>query len=589
MTAPVDDRRGVSRRIVALVLVGTVVVLLAALAWVGVRALLVKDQLGALVPVATELQEAAAAQDLARVDAAFETLSAHAAQASALSGDPLWRFTEIIPVLGPNLAAARVISSELDAIAEASGPLLAALEDAAPADGGTLDVATLEELAPSVQNTSDALTGAAAALGDIDPEPLIGELAGGVARLSEATSEAAPVAAFLASAAGVLPPILGSTEERHILIMLQNSAEVRTGGGITGSFILLRADAGEIELVDQADGGEFPGRVDPIAEVPASTTALYGDRVARFVQNTSMPSEFAVTAELVQAWWATHSDVVPDAVLSVDLPAIRGLLTATGPVPLGDGSEISAENVVQRVLVDPYLSLDVEQQTVYQRELTRALMAGLLSKQVDVLAWAEALAEPVDEGRLSLWSADPDEQGLIEDGPLAGQAARHRAAGSDTFAIYLNDATSGKMGPFLDIAFTAGTTQCREDGKREAAITVTLANRAPADAGEVFPWWLTGGGLEGVTPGHIATLVTVAAPDGSFFGGVRADGAIVPSTDVEDEGFPSSAAEITVAPGQTSSLEFRFIMPDDRDFTPAVIHTPLVETPELSAAPAACG
>jgi hypothetical protein len=42
--------------------------------------------------------------------------------------------------------------------------------------------------------------------------------------------------------------------------MVQNSAEVRTGGGITGSFILLRADGDRLAVVDQVDSSMFPHR-----------------------------------------------------------------------------------------------------------------------------------------------------------------------------------------------------------------------------------------------------------------------------------------------------------------------------------------
>lgn len=590
MTAPLAGRRRVSRRTILLISGAAALVLVGLAAWVGVRAVLVKDQLEAMAPVAAELQEAAVARDLTRVESAVSELADRASEASALSGDLVWRAAEFIPVLGPNLGAARVVSTELDTIATAVEPLVTGLGAAAASnDGGGFDIDRLAELAPAVQRTSDALSGAASALGDINRDALMDPLAEGVARLAELTSQSAPIAASLASATSVLPPMLGADGERHILVMLQNSAEVRTGGGITGSFVLLRATRGDLELVDQADGGQFPAHAQPIAPVPESTTELYGDRVARFVQNTSMPSEFAVTAELVRAWWATHSDVAPDAILSVDMPTVSALLSATGPVPLPDGSELNADNLVQRVLVDPYLTLDVEEQTVYQRELTRALMAGILTKDVDVMAWAEALAEPVEQGRISLWSAHADEAARLVDGPLGGPAARHRAAGDDAFAVYFNDATSGKMGPYLGISISAGTAQCRPDGKREVAVTVSLTNGAPPDAGSVLPWWLTGGGLEGVTPGDIATNITVSAPAGSFFGGVRVDGARVASTDVEDAGFPSSAAATTTSPGETHEVEFRFVMDSDRDFPPVVLHSPLVYPLEIALVPVDCG
>ncbi len=574
-----------------LLVVGAIVLLLvAAAAWVGVRALLVKDQLEAIVPIAAELQAAADARDIDRITAALTDLDAHAEQADSLSGDPLWRVAEFTPWLGSNLAAARVVSSGVHGVSDAALPLMAAIRTAIeqPHESAGLDVDALNGIAEPLQQTSLALNEAQTELARIDPGVLVGPLASGVERLADVTAQGAPVLSSLASASQLLPSMLGREGERHVLVMLQNSAELRTGGGITGSFVLLRADNGAVEIVDQADGGSFPAQVEPIAPVPASTVELYGERVGRFVQNTSMPTEFGATAELANAWWATRSDIVPDAVLSVDIPAVRAMLSASEPVMLSDGSELTADNVIQRVLIDPYLSLDVEEQTAYQRELTGSLISGLFSQRIDFFSWAGALAEPIEQGRISLWSSHPDEQELIDAGPLAGPAARHVAAGSDSFAVYLNDATSGKMSSFLGVTLAAGSVECRPDGRSDVVVGVALTNNAPANAGEVFPWWLTGGGLEGVTPGNIAMNVTVAAPPGSFYGGALVDGVRTTTTDVEDEGFPSSAAVTTVAPGQTSVLEFRFVMDTDREVVPRLLHTPLIGVPETATLDASC-
>ena len=83
------------------------------------------------------------------------------------------------------------------------------------------------------------------------------------------------------------------------------------------------------------------------------------------------------------------------------------------------------------------------------------------------------------------------------------------------------------MDTYLDVSIETSVAACREDKRRDITVAVTLANTAPADAGSIYPVWVTGGGSQGVPAGEIATLVAVSAPPGTFRSGVRQDGELV--------------------------------------------------------------
>jgi hypothetical protein len=94
---------------------------------------------------------------------------------------------------------------------------------------------------------------------------------------------------------------------------------------------------------------------------------------------------------------------------------------------------------------------------------------------------------------------------------------------------------------------------------------------------------MTGSGRWGVTAGHIGTAVAVAAPPDWFFGGTRIDGELQGAVDAVDGGFPTSATDVILAPGETATLEFRFVAPEaGPEITPEVRHTPLLRAPEES-------
>src|SRR5206468_976551 len=78
-------------------------------------------------------------------------------------------------------------------------------------------------------------------------------------------------------------------------------------------------------------------------------------------------------------------------------------------------------------------------------------------------------------------------------------------------------------------ASAAGSAVCRADGKPSSVVAVTLTNRAAADAGSTLPRYVTGGGIFGVTPGHIKTRVAVYGPSGGLLAATRSGGGDYPT------------------------------------------------------------
>jgi hypothetical protein len=579
------------RRAATGVSIAILVVVLAAAAWICVRAVMAKGELDAARDQSASLEEAISQRDVAAATAAIDELGVHAARAAELTGDAVWQGAEFVPFAGANLAAVRVVAAELDAIvAHGLTPLVTGAEalssGARTADGG-IDLTGIAQIQTPIAHARGVLEDASARLGSLDRGSVVEPVRDAIAQLSDVVGQLEPVVAAIDDAATLLPPMLGADGPRTILVALQNNAELRTGGGITGSFVEFRAEEGRLTLTAQADSSQFASRETGILELPESTTVLYGDRIGRYVQNASMPADFGVTAQLASEWWRSYAGSVPDAVISVDPLVLQALLAAAGPIHVA-GQDLSAENLVSSLLVDPYLSLDPAAQTSLFRETASAVFSQLTSSDADLASIAAALAEPVSQGRVSLWSSHPDEQEVIAETPLAGPAARQRLAGEDAFAVYLNDATGAKMDSLLDVDIHWGVARCREDGHRDVVVSVTLTNRAPADAGSVYPASMTGGGAYGTAPGVIATNVSVSAPQGAYFGGVSRDGEAVVSADAEDAGFPVAATRVDVAPGESATMDFRFLSADARELRPTILHTPLLTQPEIEEASIGC-
>jgi len=570
-----------ARRWILIGILSIGVLAVACAAWLGWRVWTVKSELDSLMPLATQARAAIDSGDRAQLAVVTEEMSAGAQRASSATGDPVWRVAEAIPGLGENLIAVRVVAGELDRIAGAAPSVLDVVDGLANREPGTLvDTAELAASAARIEDAAHSLSASSEALRAVDSDALIAPVGRGVAQLREAVDALAPLADVAAGAARILPAALGGTGERSILLVIQNPAELRTAGGISGSFVELRADGGRLTLVRQADSSEFPRLSAPIVDLPSTTTALYGDGVGRYVQNASMTPDFAVTGELASAWWATLTGHQPDMVVAVDPYVLQSLLSVTGPVALPSGAALDAGNVLDTLLVQPYLSLSSDEQTALFSTAVQAVFERVADGSLDALALLRAVEQPAADGRISVWSAHPDEQELIQRSPVGGPAARQDAAGPGAFAVYFNDATGGKMAAYLDVAIDTATVDCRSDGLAEVAVTVTMGSAAPADAGSL-PVSVTGGGLFGVGAGDIGTNVTVSAPKGSYVGAVIVKGEPYPAATAVDDGRAASTARVNLSPSEVNVLEFRFLVPRSDADALAVVHTPLMNAADV--------
>lgn len=546
-----------------------------AAAWLGVQAWQAKDELAAAVPLARDLTAAVAARDTDSAALTLDRLVEHAERARSLTGSPLWEAASLVPGIGPNASAIRTVSAELASVAtDALSPLL----QVAGAVHG-LDPAALDGAREPLQRAATTMNAARDALSAIDASALLPPVADGVTTLRDAVDSTAPAIDGVARASSVLPTLLGGEGPRTVLVMLQNNAEVRTGGGITGAFVELRADGGGLTLVRQAESADFAPRASAIAPVAASTDALYGDVSGRFVQNATMPADFAVSAALASAWWQSAFGTTPDAVIAIDPFVLRALLEVAGPATLADGSVIGADDVVSKLLVDPYRQLGPQEQTAYLQHIAAGVFAALVER-VDPLTWAAALAPVVEEGRVSVWSADPVLQAELASSAVGGPRARAEAAGDDAYAVYLNDATAGKMDGYLEMSVAAG--RCGDDD----LVRVTLRHTGTADVVGLPPS-VTGGGLHGTAVGDIGTNVTVAAPPGAAFGGAQGQDGAEPSADVMDGEHPSTAVRVNVSPGESETVTFRFVRVGGAGGA-EILHTPLMAPVEITRI-AGCG
>jgi len=571
-----------------------VVFLIGAATWVGVRGYLAKGELEAALPLASQLKTQVTEGDAIGAAASANALSSHAAEAAALTSDPIWRAAEVIPWVGPNLTVMRELSSTVDTVSRFGiGPLTSlagsiGLSDFKPVDG-KVNLQPLLDAQPPLAEASVSVGDAITRVRAIDASGSVQPLVDARQKLLGSLLEASSGLTVLNKAAQLMPAMLGADGARNYLVLFQNNAELRATGGIPGAMALVQTDGGSMTLAQQTSASSFPKYPAPVVELPQDTRSLYGDNTAQYMQDVNFTPNFALSGRIAREMWNRQYGAQVDGVISLDPIALSYLLKATGPIDLPTGDQLTSDNAVQLLLVDVYARYEnPADQDAFFASAAAAVFGKIATGNLEPQTLISALAESGDENRILIWSSHEEDQAVLADTTLAGGLPVSDEA-KQNFGVYFNDRTTAKMDPYLKVSIAAGQAVCRNDGLPHNSIQVTLTNTAPADAGSVLPDYVTGGGQFGIPAGNISTYISTYGAPGLYNLGVARDGARIPYKSATELDYGVSQVELELAPGESTVLDFQYLgdVPSERPVT--VQHTPLVYPIETLPLVVDCG
>ncbi|MET4157290.1 DUF4012 domain-containing protein [Agromyces sp. PvR057] len=563
-----------------------------AVAWIGIRGFLAVNELQAAVPLAKTAQKQIVAGDVEAAQRAADELAGHAASAASLTGDPIWRGAEVLPLLGPNLEVVRVVSASVDHIArDAVVPLAmsaGAIDLAAFApSGGAVDLQAMIDLQEPVHAARIAFDTASAALEGVADAPVVPPLADARDELTAMVDETGGVVVGFDNAVRLLPPMLGADGPRDTLLLFQNNAELRSLGGVPGSMALVHADGGAVAMTQQAGTLDFPVYPKRVVDMPVETRALWGENTARYIQDVTFTPQFPLAATIAREMWKREFGTEVQSVVAVDPVTLSYLLRATGPITISTGDQVTSENAVQYLLSDVYARYPVSQQDAIFAEVASTVFASLMGGAADPQALIEAFAQAGAERRILVWNTDVEEQAVLAGTAIAG-GLPESTDDEQAFGVYLNDMTGSKMDPYLDVQVGAGVVTCRNDGLPNYDIVVKLTNTAPADAATSLSAYVTGGGDYGTPPGSITTSVHVYSAQGTYNLGVLLNDEPVGYHPTSDSGYTLSKVVSRLAPGESAEYRFGFLGGEAGEKRTLLETTPLVYTPETLRVALSC-
>lgn len=515
------------------------------------------DARAALTAAREQPEDDRLADVLARAEADLD-------RAAGLLGQPGPAGFARVPLAGRTVAAVRVTTEAARSAVRAARDLLAVVEAEQLVRAGGVDPAALEQVADVLERGA---ADAAGPVADLLAQPA-GLLPGSVAEaLRAAQAELALLPADLrraAAAVRALRGVVGADRPRNLLVVLDNNAELRGTGGVVSVFAEAVARAGRVQVGAFRDVEEVADRPAEVTRVaaPADYRALWGRYLADSTlwKNTNMspdgPTSSAVLAAVAEASLGRR----PDVVVRLDVRAIAAVLGATGPAVLADGTEVTQESTVERLLVRAYAAapddrLGQKARRAALRGVADAVLQRLLGGGgVSAVDLGAALAQTARGRHLTVWSADPAEQAALVAGGLGGEL---RAGEGDLAAVTLqNFGGGGGEGNKLDVY-----------GRRQHSVRVTvgldralveqeisLRNAAPARG---LPAYVAG--LR--TPGVANGLVTVALPRGAALLGFTREGAPVRTGRLDEGDHQVLTDTVSLPPGTTATWVLRYELP----------------------------
>lgn len=496
------------------------------------KALSVRDSLTSAVPIASGLpaKVASGENDTAAADAAsLQKLSARAVeQTRGLD----WRIAEWIPVVGQNLVAVRTAAESVDDVAAFAAESISGLDLAAfrPV-GGAVDLAAVHRLEEIVSQGAAIFERVNDRIDATDPTFLLPQVSDALGTLDDAVSGVDETLGTLSPILKVLPAALGEGTPRTYLLMFQGNSELRAQGGNPAALALVTATEGRIEMTTQATSVQFANaRAESIAPLDAETERIYSDIIGRWIPNMTATPDFPTTVDIMRAWWADEGLPPFDDVISTDPVALSYMLNATGPIPLATGETLTSENAVSLLLNEVYFNygeyvrgevLDASAQDAFFASAAAQVFSTLTSGVKEPMALLEALKQASDEGRMKIWSSNPDIESMMTGSKLAGTLP---ATNDDrtVAGVYFNDTTGAKTDYYADAKIVSTTDQCSASGAPSFQQTITFSNNITPDQADSLPYFITGPHYK---PGHIATDVVVYAPVGASIESWAVEGA----------------------------------------------------------------
>ncbi|KAB8288027.1 late cornified envelope protein 3C [Bifidobacterium ramosum] len=555
-------------RNILLAIVALIVALIGIAGWFAVSALKAFSEVEAAVSSASQIQTQVMAGETDAAKASINDFADHIDATYHETSNLAWTVASITPYYGSDIRAVRDTVAILEDVSNNALPKLANSVSGLNLrtigiKNGTIDLGDMASIADDLTAANSVIADANVNLGKIDGTH-VQQLTDALATAKTKFGQLSGLVDLGTRVANLAPSMFDLTDQgngkaRTYLVLVQNNAELRTTGGIPGSWGTLTVNEGKLSIgeFEPADPNAIVSQ--PIITLTADEKSLFSEKLGTFQQDINFTPDFPRTAQLASAMWKHLHNQDVDGVISIDPVFLQNLIKATGSMTLPDGTVLNGDNTAQILLNQTYIDKPSgdEQDEFFSATASNVFNYVLTSAGNNGTGLVGAVKQSVLDRHVYLWSAHDDEQKRIQDTTIAG--ALQSNPSKPVAGVYFNDNTMGKMDWYLTREITSKYDKTYPTGAKQYTIHVKLTNTAdPAKVG-TYPDAILGHDQHDVTrSGEISTIAYVYAPAGGRlvdwkFTGSGAGNGQFDSIGVHD-GLTLGAKSIVLQPGESIEL-----------------------------------
>lgn len=265
-----------------------------------------------------------------------------------------------------------------------------------------------------------------------------------------------------------------ATGDQRIVVLLQNSNELRPSGGFLGTYGAFAVHDGRITQQTVSSMYDIDGQLQTVYQPPLPVRAV---NTRWYVRDANWFASFPESAAAVSGMYAEVTHVTPDLVIAITPAMAVAGLRLTGPVALpGYDTPLDADNFVEVTQVETSVAYDRTENK--PKKMLGVFLPIFLDKLAAVAqaqpgAFLSYLTQALRAKDVLLYAPTPDAQGLISSLGFGGAIV---PAARD----YLGIVSANLGGTKTDLSLEQDavlTTQVEADGG--VVNTLTLHRRNP--------------------------------------------------------------------------------------------------------------
>lgn len=548
-------------------------------------AMSVKAQASEIMGQTSTLTDSLKNGDADALSSSVDTIVEKTASIDAEVHTPLWNLATLVPVVGEDIRSAQTLGDAAsDLVNEALVPVTKSISGMKLSDllqDGTVNVGLVQALSTSLSDASPVIKSSADTIAGL-PEAHIPQLADILTKIQEPLSKAQGAIDKMQPILDVLPQMLGADgQTRTYLVIAQNNAELRSTGGLPGSWGTLTVTNGKISMGDDfqtilhGDNFRVSATDDEISYICAT---IHTDPA-----QVNFTPDFTRVGELSREYWEQAGYGTVDGVIAIDPVFLQSLLALTGGFEAPDGTTVDGTNAATVLLSDTYWKFgnDGDAQDAYFSSVAALAFQNVMDNlgNADMKDLWKAVEQAGDQGRLQVWMASGDEESVMGTLGLSGALASDPSA--PVLGVYLDDDTISKISWYTSAKTDLGEGAKNADGTTTYNVTTTVTNTITSAEAAEAPTYISGGNENKRNVSDMLDYVYLYAPAGGSIsnfsvseGGLVGD--VAPS-DHEVYGLQVINAHIHARAGETVTLTYQVTVSAQATEPLALRTTPLAQ------------